>query len=176
MVTIMSASPTLRRRIPFSVVQIRPGGRQPEEWSAIGDIDGDGRNEILLSEGDPLVYGRSESGRLAWFESGRPLYDAHTLQTGDLCGNGRVDIVCGEVGEADPSTDQYVGHAPRSMVFENDGSGGFRHHIIDEGTGSHDGWLVDTRKAGKLDLVTKPLPGRQKRRIRVYYNAGAYLR
>jgi len=149
---------------------------------AIGDVDGDGRNEIVLSEGDPCVYGRTAGGRLAWF---RPtadptalweehvladgLLDAHTLAVGDVCGRGRLDILAGEVGMADRETDDYVGHQPRLLLFENLGQGEFRQQVLDEGTGIHDGVLADMRGDGRLDLVGKPLHGSEKWHVHVYY-------
>lgn len=149
---------------------------------AIADIDHDGKNEIVLSEGDPLVYGQMNGGKLAWFKPkarndglweehrvADGLYDAHSLRVGNLCGNGRNDILSGEVGHANPATDQYQGHDPVLAVFENDGAGKFRRHIVDSGTGYHDAYLVDTRKIGKLDIVTKPLHGAEKWNIHVYY-------
>jgi hypothetical protein len=150
---------------------------------AIGDIDGDGKNEILLSEGDPYVYGVKDGGKLAWFkpkgeitdpweehllDSG--LLDAHSLQIGDICGNGRLDILVGEVGAADAKSDEYVVRPPKIWVYENDGRAGFKRHVVDEGTGCHDAFLVDTNKRGKLDIVTKPLHGPEKWNIHLYYN------
>ena len=171
-------------------------GKQGSEWEghkfaagyistkvAIGDVDGDGRNEILLSEGDPCVYGKTQGGKVSWFKPGADitdlweehviedfLLDAHSLQLGDICGNGRVDVLVGEVGMADRETDLYAVRLPRVMVYENDGHGNFSRHVIDEGTGTHEALLVDMRGVGALDIVGKPLHGPEKWRVHVWYN------
>ena len=151
---------------------------------AIGDVDGDGKNEIVLSEGDPYIYGRHEGGRLAWFKPGQDgihavwvehlvdehLLDAHSLVLADLCGNGRRDMFVAEIGAADEETDMYVVRAPRLMIYENDGHGSFKRHIIDEGTGTHEAVLVDLRKTGRLDILGKPLHGPEKWNIHAWYN------
>jgi hypothetical protein len=151
---------------------------------AIGDIDGDGRNEIVLSEGDPCVYGKTQGGKLAWFKPGDDttalweehilgdvLLDAHSLQLGDICGSGRLDILVGEVGIADRETDAYVRRPPRIMVYENQGQGSFAGHVVDEGTGIHDALLADMWDRGVLDIVGKPLHGAEKWMVHVYYNS-----
>jgi hypothetical protein len=138
---------------------------------AVADVDGDGRLEIILSEGDPVIYGKQQGGRLGWFKPGEDittwweehtlddgLLDAHTLLTGDLTGNGCVDIVCGEIGVAS-STRGYRRRDPWILLFENLGDGTFVRHILDQGTGIHDGQLVDLTGNGKLDIVSKPLHG-----------------
>jgi hypothetical protein len=150
---------------------------------AVGDIDGDGRNEILLSEGDPCVYGKTQGGKLGWFkpqddvtgmweehvlEEG--LLDAHTLQLGDITGDGHLDILAGEVGEGDLGTGAYTSGLPRILVFENDGGANFARHVIDEGTGIHDGVLVDTLNRGWLDIVCKPLHGPDKWNVILFLN------
>lgn len=149
---------------------------------AIGDIDGDGRNEIVLSEGDPLVYGNNTGGKLSWFKPGKEitdiweehllenfLFDAHSLQLGDVCGNGKLDIFVGEVGKGDQDR-QYIERLPRLIIFENDGMGNFTRHVIDEGTGTHDALLVDTRNKGVLDIIGKPLQGVEIWNVHVWYN------
>ena len=149
----------------------------------VADIDGDGQSEIILSEGDPCVYGRPKGGKAGWFKPGRDIHkmwtehvvaegllDAHSLQAADLCGNGRLDILVGEVGVADDKTDAYVGRPPQIMVFENLGRGAFTRHLIDEGTGIHEAVLVDMRGKGVLDLVGKPLHGPEKWNVHVYFN------
>ena len=150
---------------------------------AIGDVDGDGRNEILLSEGDPCVYGKTQGGKVAWFKPQGDitkmweehviedfLLDAHSLQLGDICSNGRLDLLVGEVGLANPDTDAYIVKLPRLIVYENDGRGNFTRHVIDEGTGTHEALLVDMRNKGVLDIVGKPLHGPEKWKVHVWYN------
>jgi hypothetical protein len=154
---------------------------------AVADVDGDGRNEILLAEGDPLVYGINEGGRFAIFHApsdptkpwreeqlAEGLLDAHTLQTGDICGNGNVDILLGEVGATGDPRETYGGsHLPGLWVYQNIGGGRFTPHLIDEGTGTHDSQLVDLRNTGVLDIVGKPLHGPHRWDILVWHNHSA---
>lgn len=167
---------------------------------AVGDLDGDGRNEIVLAEGDPCIYGKAEGGKLAWFKAGEDatalwsehllaegLLDPHTLQLGDVLGGGRLDILAGEAGvtrEVRNSYsgfgrlmtrllkpgDSYVDRPPRILLFQNDGTGRFTRHVIDEGTGIHDGLLVDVLNRGTLDIVGKPLHDLEKWNVHVWYN------
>jgi hypothetical protein len=150
---------------------------------AIGDVDGDGRNEILLSEGDPCIYGKTQGGKASWFRPGADmtamwqehvledgLLDAHTLALGDLTGSGALDVVVGEIGVAS-ETRGFSRRPPRILAFENDGKGNFERHVIDEGTGIHDGVLADMRGNGALDLVGKPLHGAERWHAHVWYGS-----
>jgi len=145
---------------------------------AVGDLDSDGRLEIVVAEGDPCIYGRPEGGRLAWFKPGADirapwrehlladgLLDAHTLRLADLCDNGRLDIFTGEVGVAS----RLVERPPRLLLYENLGSGQFREHLVDVGTGIHEGILVDILGRGELDIVGRPLHGPEKWQVSVWY-------
>lgn len=149
---------------------------------AIGDIDGDGKNEIILSEGDPCIYGKPEGGKLAWFKPGDDIYgvwnehvidnfllDAHSLQVGDICRNGKADIFVGEIGVANEDR-SYKGRLPGLYVYENDGKGNFTKHAIDTGTGIHDGVLADMTGKGTMDIVGKPLHGDELWNVFVWYN------
>jgi hypothetical protein len=152
---------------------------------AVADIDGDGKNEILLTEGDPVVYGKKEGGKFSWFKPGVALedlweehviedglLDAHSLQVGDILGNGKLDVMIGEIGVGGKNMEGYPTHPPRILVFENDGRANFTRHVVDEGTGIHDAVLVDMWKRGKLDIVGKPLNGPEKWQVHVYANMG----
>ncbi len=149
--------------------------------AAIADLDGDGKNEVLLSEGDACIYGKPQGGKFAWFKPGGDtrqrweehvvedyLLDPHSLQLGDLCGNGRVDVLLGEIGVKETIHEK----PPRLMVYENDGKANFTRHVIDEGTGSHHARLVDLLNTGRLDIVSRPLHGDHKWNVYVWYNDG----
>ncbi|WP_094545528.1 FG-GAP repeat domain-containing protein [Petroclostridium xylanilyticum] len=151
----------------------------------IADVDGDGKNEIILSEGDACIYNKPQGGKLAWFKPSNEitgmwqehlidenLLDPHSLKAGDICGNSKVDIFVGEIGVADENRD-YKGRKPCIFIYENDGKGNFIKHIVDEGTGIHDGFLVDLNNNGKLDIVGKPLHGKERWKVVAWYNKGA---
>jgi len=91
----------------------------------ITDVDGDGSNEILLSEGDALIRGKDEGGKVGWFEATDDprepwiehriddgLYDPHTLQIADVTDTDYPDAIVGEVGRTDDD-DEYVSRLPR---------------------------------------------------------------
>jgi hypothetical protein len=149
--------------------------------AAIGDIDGDGQNEIVLSEGDPCIYGKKQGGKVSWFKPRDDikqmweehvledfLFDAHSLQLGDICGNGNLDVFVGEVGVASKRDT----NPPKLIVFENDGKANFTRHVIDEGTGTHEAVLADMGNRGVLDIVGKPLHGPEMYKVHVWYNEG----
>lgn len=149
---------------------------------AIGDVDGDGMNEIILSEGDPCIFGKTQGGKLSWFKAGEDitvlwtehviedfLFDPHSLQAGDLCGQGRCDIFIGEVGVSD-GKGSFARRLPVLAVYENDGLGNFKKHVIDEGTGTHNALLADMRHTGGLDIVGKPLHGPEKWNVHIWFD------
>lgn len=155
----------------------------------IADIDHDGKNEIILSEGDAYIYGHDEGCKFAWFKPEQDHYrefwvehivdtgllDAHSLVAADICGNGFLDLFVGEIGAVKRRSDSedYIIRQPRLMVYENDGKGNFStRHIIDKGTGIHEAYLVDLNRDGKLDIIGKPLHGPEKWNIHVWYREG----
>ena len=152
----------------------------------VADIDHDGKNEIILSEGDAYIYGHDEGCKLAWFKPvgenyadiwqehliDTGLLDAHSIAVADLCGNGNLDLFIGEIGavERNSTCEDYIIRQPRLMIYENDGNGNFlTRHIIDEGTGTHEACLVDLNGDGLLDIIGKPLHGPEKWNIHVWY-------
>ena len=145
----------------------------------VGDIDGDGQLEIVLSEGDACIYTKPEGGKLAWFKPREDitdlweehivdenLKDPHSLQLGDICKKGRVDIFAGEIGVKE----RYEEDPPRMLVYENDGKGNFKTHVVDRGTGTHEAKLADMRNQGVLDIIGKPLHGEEKWKVHVWFN------
>jgi hypothetical protein len=151
----------------------------------IADIDLDGKNEIILAEGDAYIYGHDEGSKLAYFKPDGESYtsiwkeyiidtgllDAHSIAVGDLCGNGYPDIFVGEIGavKRGGESEDYIIRQPRLFIYENDGKGNFTRHIIDEGTGTHEAVLIDLDGDGRLDIIGKPLHGREQWKIHAWY-------
>jgi len=152
----------------------------------VADIDCDGRNEIILAEGDAYIYGHDEGSKLAWFKPEDENYrgewkehiidtgllDAHSIAAADICSNGYCDIFVGEIGAImrGGESEEYIIRPPCLIVYENDGKGNFMiRHIIDEGTGIHDAVLVDLDGDGRLDIIGKPLHGDEQWNVHVWY-------
>jgi hypothetical protein len=144
---------------------------------AVADLDGDGELEIVLSEGDACICGYPEGGRLGWFKRGPDvrepwtehliddrLLDPHSLQVADLCGNGRADLLVGEIG----ARDRLESNPPRLFIYENDGRAGFVRHLIDVGVGTHHARLADFRGTGLLDIASRPLHGPDKWKVFIW--------
>ncbi|MDR1286515.1 MAG: VCBS repeat-containing protein [Treponema sp.] len=151
---------------------------------AIADIDGDGKNEILLAEGDACIYGKKEGGKAAWFKPvagnvwgmweehiiDTGLLDAHSIAVADLCGNGFNDIFLGEIGVTRGDSEEYHLRPPRLYIYENDGRGNFPvRHIIDNKTGVHEAVVTDLNGDGKLDIIGKPLHGPEKWKLHAWF-------
>jgi len=151
---------------------------------AVGDIDGDGRPEIVLSEGDACIYGYPRGGKLGWFKPvdythanlrqpwiehriDENLLDPHSLQLADLCGNARLDLLVGEIGKKATLLEE----PPRLMIYENDGTGAFIRHVIEQGIGTHHARLADFQGNGTLDIASRSLHGPNKWQIYVWYNS-----
>lgn len=150
----------------------------------VTDIDNDGKNEIVLAEGDSYIYGHKQGGKLAWFkpknETATGIFEEHIIETGlidahsitaaDICGNGNMDLFIGEIGAYDYENEKFLPRKPRLMIYENDGKGNFTtRHIIDEGTGIHEATMVDLTGDGKLDIIGKPLQGKEKWNLHAYF-------
>lgn len=140
------------------------------DWTRIvaADVNGDGETELVVTEGD-LPYQGDRRARLGIFDP--PNWDLtvlhddmsnpHSLQVGDLDGDGRPDIFVAEMGlEAD--------HTPRQFVFWNQGDGTFDSEVIASGVPTHEANLVDLNDDGRLDVVGK---GYAHRTVDVWYQS-----
>ncbi len=143
---------------------------QINTFSAVGDINQDGRPDIVIS---------GRNGRFVWLENPGErgtwpqhlISDARGMECGgsvvDLTGNGCPDIFFGEIGHG-PTFEE---HPPELILWENR-AGRFTRDTIDVGTGIHDAVLADVDGDGRLDIVGKPLQGPERYHVHVYFNRG----
>lgn len=126
------------------------------QWTriAVGDLYDNGRDEIVLTEGD-LPYHGHRRGRLGIVDTGTwevsviddGLYNPHSVQLADLTGNGRLDILVGEMG-----SEEY--RMPRLLLYRNTADGFIREEIH-SGVATHEAKTVDIDGNGRLDIVSK---------------------
>jgi hypothetical protein len=132
---------------------------------AVGDLNGDGRLEVVMVPGDGI-------GRLKWYECrgdpkeqdawiGHELLDrdvihGHSLAVADFNGDGHLDIFCAEMArwtESAPAPD----HPDATMwLFLGDGRGHFTRTEIATGLGVHEAKVGDLDGDGRLDILAKP--------------------
>ena len=135
--------------------------------SVVADFDGDGRPEIVISEGDASLNGR-EFGRVVLFKAGKNVEDLwephllhdrllepHSLQVADFDGDGRPDLFVGEMGLPNGENP----HSPAMRIWQNLGGGRFEEHVIDEGVGTHEAKTITLD--GRMGIAGKPYRGMQ---------------
>jgi len=130
---------------------------------AVGNLAGDPRPEIVLSEGE------SASGRLAWFSPPNwtaavlhdDLFHPHSLAIADFDGDGLNDIFTGEMNLD-------VNLNPRLYIFLNKGNGTFEAVLVSQGIETHEARVADMNGDGRPDIVGKSCnPGRH---ADIWYN------
>jgi hypothetical protein len=134
---------------------------------AAADFIPGGRLEVVIASGDtvkPLKVYQWTDGQ-GWQPVAQPL-DAldhgHTLQVGDINGDGNIDIYTGEM--AFPG----LGDQCRQYIFYGDGKGGFAKHLLSVGIGTHESKLADMDGDGDLDIAMKDFNAH--RRVDVLFN------
>ncbi len=128
------------------------------------DLDGDGRLEVVLCEGE------SDPGRLAWFAPPdwrtnvlrEDLFHPHSLAVADFNGDGRPDIFVAEMGLGKNPN-------PRMFVYLNRGDGSFQEVLIQTGVPTHEAKVGDLTGNGLPDIVGKPY-SRTDYQVDVWYN------
>ncbi|MBK8050939.1 MAG: VCBS repeat-containing protein [Anaerolineales bacterium] len=115
---------------------------------AVGDVDGDGDDDVIVSTPDAMVTYFSGLFPPRHQERQRTTGSLTTLALGDVDANGTLDLVTSAAGQA-------------SMMFRNDGSGVFRRGLrfSTDGQKGQKLTLVDTNGDGSLDIVAS-LPRR----------------
>jgi len=125
---------------------------------AIADMDGDGRQEIVASEAEipdarlGVFSYNPEQPDAPWkcreIEEG--LYCPHSLELADLDGDGRKDIITGEMTAG--GWDFPLNANPRIIAYLNRDERPFERRVLAEGQGVHEMHLLPAGAAGAWTL------------------------
>ena len=137
--------------------------------SAAGDLIKGGRPEIVMNSGDgvgPLNLYECKGGKWVKHTLIERVDHGHTLQVGDMNGDGNLDIYAAEMYRPG------AGENCKQWVLYGDGRGGFAGQLICTGIGTHEGRIGDLDGDGDLDILQKDFQEQQ--RVDVWLNDGAY--
>lgn len=126
----------------------RPESRGSMAKLQLADLDGDGRIEIIATQaeipGSTLgIFSRdpkNPDGLWQFREIDHSLYCPHSLVSADLDGDGRVDILVGEMSAG--GWNYPLNPNPRIMVYRNGGDGRWARMVLVEGSGVHEMGLL----------------------------------
>ncbi len=112
-----------------------------------------GRSEIIICAGDengPLNYYQYIGQQWVKTELMVEIIHGHTLQVGDIDGDGNLDLFTAEMG--DP------GHGVNATAWIawGDGAGNFEFEVLSKGIANHESKLADVDGDGDLDIISKP--------------------
>jgi sugar phosphate isomerase/epimerase len=107
---------------------------------------------IYECKGDPMKSSDWAGRRLL----DRDLIHGHTLELGDVDGDGNLDILAAEQGKWNRGPEKLDNPNATAWILYGDGKGGFTPVILDEHEGWHDGKLADFDGDGDLDVLQKP--------------------
>jgi hypothetical protein len=126
---------------------------------AIGDIDGDGKNDVIISPAEAFRNGGNTV--LAWYKNPgntsssnwekhiilNSTNNTHTVKLGDMDNDGDLDVVTGT-----PWSNSVSSISVR--VYYNNGSGSFgTAQVIVSGKGLYSGVVYDIEGDGDLDII-----------------------
>ena len=136
--------------------------------------------QIVIAPGDG-------TGPLRWYECtgdparesdwvGHDLLDramihGHTLDIGDVDGDGHLDIFAAEMAKWTESRPDADNPKAEAWIFYGDGKGHFSKSRLAVGHGFHEGKLADLNGDGRLDILNKPYNW-EAPRIDVWFNNG----
>ena len=133
-----------------------------------------GRPELVFGPGDddgPLKWYQWENGRWSAHTLEPHMIHSHTLEAGDLNGDGHLDIMTAEMGQW--SIDGGNNEHARVLAFYGDGKGDFRKQTVCVGQGVHEGRLADLNGDGRLDILSKPFRHHVPR-LTIWLNQGTH--
>lgn len=121
--------------------------------------------QIVIAPGDgtgPLRFYEcrgNPTDEASW--RGRDLLDrdmvhGHTLDLGDIDGDGHLDILAAEMAKWSNTPAKADHPDATAWVLYGDGKGGFRPTVLVKGDGWHEGKLADVDGDGDLDVINKP--------------------
>ena len=137
--------------------------------SAVGDFIRGGRPEIVLNSGDGVgslnLYEYKDG---VWVKHVliKKVDHGHTLQVGDLNGDGHLDIYAAEMYR--PGS----GDKCRQYILYGNGKGRFETQIVSTGIGTHEGRIGDLDGDDDLDILQKDFQEHQ--RVDIWLNNGTY--
>ena len=134
--------------------RIKAGKFKPGKYPQIVIAPGDGSGPLKIYEcnGDPTDP-NSWTGRSLL---DRDMVHGHTLDIGDIDGDGNLDILAGEQGKWTTLPNELDNPKAATWVLFGDGKGNFRTTVLATGEGSHDGKIADFDGDGDMDLLQKP--------------------
>jgi hypothetical protein len=146
------------KNIPFG--RKGPFGMCVRTW--IGDIDGDGRADVVMNDADitasrVAILKNTDGKGGAWEKTLLPqslVYGSlHSLAVADFNGDGRLDIASNEQEELLPPDRR----DPKWVVWENLGNDQFAERIVlNAKLGGHELQAGDVDGDGRIDIVSKP--------------------
>jgi sugar phosphate isomerase/epimerase len=121
--------------------------------------------QIVIAPGDgsgPLMFYECEgdpTDRAAWKGRdllGRQMVHGHTLDVGDINGDGHLDIFAAEMAKWTREPVEADHPQATAWILYGDGSGNFTNTELVVGHGWHEGKLADLDGDGDLDVLNKP--------------------
>jgi hypothetical protein len=133
--------------------RIRAGRFKPSKYAQIVIAPGDGNGPLRLYEcQDNAVDSACWKGRDLL---DREMVHGHTLDIGDIDGDGHLDILAAEMAKWTTKPELDNPRATAWLLF-GDGKGDFFRTALSTGEGWHEGKLADADGDGDIDVVNKP--------------------